>query len=165
MGSYYINIHVSLILSLPSHFISVFFSAEIFFPSCISKSEGWSPSGMGGRLAVGVTVCWPENQNRIPRMFAGWDPFFYSSSVDAKEKHRTQTSIGHWVKAWAPTLVQVSMTTETPWKVVYNPHRNLGGIVCLHHSLKFCNPIYFMGERPTSQRTVISVVPLSDILI
>lgn len=148
--SYYINIHVYLILSLLPHFISVFFFLlfKIFFPSCISKSGGCSPNGMGGRLAV-VSGCLFDQKIKIESWGCLLAEIHFTQALwMVRRSTHTQTSVGHWVKAWAfPALVQgFHNNGETLW-VVYNPHRNLGGSsVCLHHSLEFCNPIYFMGR-------------------
>ena len=100
---------------------------------------------------------WPENQNRIPRMFAGWDPF-YSSSVDGKEKHT------HPDLRWAlgqslsfATLVQgFHDNRETLW-VVYNPHRNLGDAASASTVVwNFAIPFNLWGETYLSEDSSIN---------
>ena len=151
VGSYYINIHVYLILSLPSHFISVFFFFllfKIFFPSCISKSGGWSPNGMGGRLAV-VSGCLFDQKIKIESRGCLLAEIHFTQALWMLRRNtRTQTSTGHWVKAWAfSTLVQgFHDNGETPMGNLQSSQELGGGSVCLHHSLEFCNPIYFMGR-------------------
>lgn len=150
---------IYLIPPLPPHFICIFLLFKLLFPSYISKSGGYSPNGMGSKLVVCVVVCLTKNQNRIPRMFAGWDPF-WSSCVEGKEKHRHLDLL----QALGQSLSFSYPDPGFPWQqgdpvVVYDTHGDLEEAASVWTTVwGFVIPFTSRGKTH-----LIATVQLSDI--
>ena len=153
----YISLYPCPIISYVFFFF-FFLLFKIFFPSCISKSRGCSPNGMGSRLAV-VSGCLFDQKIKIESQGCLLAEIHFTQALwMVRRSTHTQTSVGHWVKAWAfPALVQgFHNNRETLW-VVYNPHRNLGEAASASTIVwNFAIPFTLWGETYLSEDSYIS---------